>query len=235
METISNINIGTYNERFDISIPHKFIIEDMVSADKFYNKLKDFNVRTASSNNPTHLDSNMRYGDYENSFKDCVVFHNIKKDESMAQVITELIPLPKFRFFPKKIKDLRISRLYAGKALSGTNIHNHTKAFNYLVEGKKKWIMFPSNDHNRRALNSLNWNYGSIKESTLEWYDKNITILNNKITDLQIYIQNKKEVFYIPDGYYHAVINIEDSYGITYSTKKSMQRKMIKRSSERVK
>lgn len=224
METISNINIGTYNERFDLTTPHKFDVKDIVSPNEFSNALKDFNVCTASSNNPTKLDGNIIYSNYRKCSTNRVIFHDVKKDTSIASVITKLIPLPKWRFVPEDIKDLRISRLYAGKALSGTNIHSHTRAFNYLVEGKKKWIMFPSNEHNRRALNSLNWNYGSIKENTLEWYNKNIDVLDNNITELQIYIQNEKEVFYIPGGYYHAVINIEDSYGITYSMKKPLRR-----------
>jgi hypothetical protein len=199
-----------------------FVMKDMIGADVFLETLKDINVGVATSSNSTQLDSNdILLNFVQNTMqKDSskYVFHDITKDEIARKLIPSMIKIP--RFIPaKNMDELRICRLYAGAKFSGTNIHQHSAALNYLVSGQKLWLTFPYNEHNRMFIERNNMKYGQVKLKTLDWLVQNQHIIRHPkaVKGLKFFRQKRGEVAYVPPGCYHAVINLEDVLGITYS------------------
>ena len=199
-----------------------FVMKDMVDPETFLEAFKDIRVDIASSSNSTNLNA----VDYFKNFIDHVmkkdngkyVFHDISRDSRAKKIMPQLIPIP--RFIPARNMDaLRISRLYAGGKYSGTNLHNHSAALNYLVEGKKLWITFPFNEKNKLFVEKHNMKYGQVKDRTLDWLSQSAHLLTEEgqIDDLKFFIQKKGEVALIPAGCFHAVVNLTDVMGITYS------------------
>ena len=78
---------------------------------------------------------------------------------------------------------------------------------------------FPYNSSNNKFVEQNNMQYGKVKTSTLKWFLDSHQILQNanEITGMKVFIQQAKEVVYIPSGSHHAVVNLENSLGITYS------------------
>jgi hypothetical protein len=112
---------------------------------------------------------------------------------------------------------LRISRFYYGIKYSKCNIHNHSSALNYLFSEKKLWIIFPPINKNYVFLNTNKMLYGSITEKTINWFLENYELLKNNIINLQIFLQEQNEIVYIPNKYFHCVINLDTVSDITYS------------------
>ena len=196
-------------------------MQDLVDRDTFCDSLKSVEVNYANSSNATQLVASTNFGHFINrimpSDNEKYVFHNALKDDKAKVSIPNLIPIPRF-INKKKIEDLRISRLYAGGKYSGTNLHIHSCALNYLVSGTKLWIMFPNNEKNNSFVDRHKMRYGDIKESALSWFLKSHHLINrDSIDQLYLFKQNEKEVVYVPAGWHHAVINLNDSIGITYS------------------
>ena len=199
-----------------------FKMDNLVEPSIFLSSLKNIQVDIANSSNSTQTIESGTFSHFVEKVMinnhNKYVFHNVTQDKIARDIITKLIPIP--AFIPaKNVSQLRICRLYAGARYSGTNIHNHSAALNYLVSGKKLWITFPFNDHNRNFIFNNNMRYGQVRDTAQEWLIKNYDLLTspNAIDKLMFFIQEQGEVAYIPPGCYHAVINLEDVLGITYS------------------
>ena len=201
---------------------HLLTMPDLIAEGPFCSKLKEVEVQYAASGEATKLVGSLSFDEFIKRVmpKDNrkYVFHNILKDPIACSLIPQLIPIPSF-FKKKTIRDLRISRLFAGGKYSGTHLHIHSEALNYLVSGKKLWIMFPYSDKNNRFVETKNMRYGQIKTSAMQWFLDAYTELSEPgvLDELQVFIQHEKEVVYIPAGCHHAVVNLEDVIGITYS------------------
>lgn len=205
------------------------VIQDFVASDDFLKALKDIKVGVASSSNSTQLNSSDVFANFvqHSMLKDSskYVFHDVTKDTNARSIIPSMIPIP--RFIPARNMDqLRICRLYAGAKHSGTNIHQHSAALNYLVQGRKLWITFPFNEQNRQFIERHNMRYGQVKERAIEWLVQKQHILRqpNAIKGLKFFVQKRGEVAYVPPGCYHAVVNLEDVMGITYSWREQQPR-----------
>ncbi len=198
------------------------VIKDMVVEGHFLESLKDIRVGIATSSNSTKLELSDNFKNFvDNVMKkdnNKYVFHDVTKDEEARKIIPELIPLPVF-IPAKSVEQLRICRLYAGGKHSGTNIHQHSAALNYLVSGKKLWITFPFNEKNKIFIERNNMRYGQVKVPAINWLINNHgkLIKENAIKDLKFFLQKRGEVAYVPPGHFHAVVNLEDVTGITYS------------------
>ena len=201
---------------------HLLTMPDLIDEAPFCDNLKEIEVQYAVSGEATKLVGALCFDKFikrvmpkDNSK---YVFHNILKDPSACSLIPQLIPIPSF-FKKKSIHDLRISRLFAGGKYSGTHLHIHSEALNYLVSGKKLWIMFPYTDKNNQFVESKNMRYGQVKTSVMQWFlDAHSQLAEPGVLDgLQVFIQHEKEVVYIPAGCHHAVVNMKDVIGITYS------------------
>ena len=118
---------------------------------------------------------------------------------------------------PIKFENMRIARLYVGNEGTGSHIHNHSAAVNFLVHGLKVWILFPKTDKNTQFLRRNNILYGEIKENPLEWFERNEKTLTKNLEKVEIKLQQSGEVFLVPENYYHGVYNLTNVCGITYS------------------
>jgi len=157
---------------------------------------------------------NILYKDFiENKDNKKYIFHNILKNTDLFELIKKYIPLPK----EYENINLRISRFYSGCKYSGTNIHNHSKAINYLCNGIKLWIIFPNTYQNIIFLKNNNLNYMSNNSLPLNCFLENYNLLNKNIENISIIIQEESDAIFIPDFYFHSVINLDECYGITYS------------------
>lgn len=140
------------------------------------------------------------------------VFHNSLQDEIMFPIFRRLIPPP------QTTKIIRISRLYIGHKGSGTHVHNHSIAVNYLIQGRKLWFTFPFTEHNSQMLDNIIAKYGSItRTSVLDWLNMNYDYLLQNMTNFQTHTQEQGDCMMVPADYYHGVINLENVIGITYS------------------
>ena len=219
----NELNNITFENYENISISnlkkvHKITIKNTINKDTFVNQIKDFIVYFANSSNVTYINDKVIYKDFlENTDlnKNNYIFHNIRDDIKMMPVIEKLIPLPNINKI-KDIKDLRIARLYTGQKHTSVNIHTHSYALNYLISGKRIWVIIPNNKENNYYIQKNNFSYGSIKYSALDWFNNNYNDLKN-LEKISIFIQNEGEVIYIPNYYHQAVINLEDCIGISYS------------------
>lgn len=140
------------------------------------------------------------------------VFHDLYIDSYMFNIISNLIPLPKVNL------KMRISRLYVGSKGSGTHIHKHSVAINYLVDGKKLWFCFPNTDHNNRKLSEIKSHYGQIRDmTTVKWYETYSDFLKENMEGYQEFFQETGQFIIVPHHYHHGVINLSSVIGITYS------------------
>lgn len=202
--------------------PYKLVMENMVNKEVFVEKLNNFRVVYANTYNRMQFNRMVYFGFFiEKIMHEDVnnyVFHNVKSDPMFSTAMTELITIPDF-LPAKNMDDLRICRLYAGAKYSGTNLHAHSAALNYMISGKKLWILFPNNETTRAFVEKHKMKFGEVEEYTLDWFQRNYDNLMKHKNELylQIAIQNAKEVMYVPPSYYHAVINLDDVIGITYS------------------
>lgn len=202
--------------------PLTLVKKDMIKPEEFVDALADYQVHYALGSNSTQLvnaDKFRNFVEYSmliNSNK--YAFHNVTKDPEMMKIMPELIPIPKF--LPvQKMEDLRICRLYAGAKHSGTNLHAHSAALNFLVSGKKLWLTFPGNENNTVFVKDNKMQYGHVNDLALNWLYQNYELLSREgaIDELNIFIQSSGDVAYVPPGHFHAIVNLEDSVGITYS------------------
>lgn len=202
--------------------PHLLKMPELCDAKIFCAKLNKIEVQYSESGEATKLVGSLNFDQFVRTVmpKDNgkYVFHNILKDRRACNIIPQLIRIPKF-IKKNNMRDLRISRLYAGGKYSGTHLHIHSEALNYLVSGKKLWVMFPFSSKNNDFVDSNNMRYGQVKSTALQWFMDSYRLMTapNAIENLNIFIQEEKEVVYVPLGCHHAVVNLEDSIGITYS------------------
>ena len=228
MDKINNVKTLKYLNYEDIDLYDlgndicKIIIKNIISKKTLINNVKDFLVEISSEyGNVDIIDYtiNCTYIDFlkemHNKYSQYYIFHNIKKDINMKPIMEKLIPLP---YSIKLIDYLRISRLYTGAKHTGCHLHKHSSACNYLISGKKIWVIFPNLPINNNYVYQNNWVY-PLKSNELpkNWLKENYVNLKENILDLKIFVQYAGEVVFIPTNYFHAVVNLEDVYGITYS------------------
>ncbi len=143
--------------------------------------------------------------------KEFYVFHDSFKDKRFFRILNNILPAINTE------RQMRISRVYIGKEGTGSHIHNHTVAVNYLINGQKVWIIFPNTRRNMIFLKRHNFEYGCIKEEPLKWYTRHRDFLLNNLEDPKEIFQTTGDVIVIPDGYYHGVYNLSEVCGVTYS------------------
>jgi len=233
---IKIINTDNYFDiNIDYNIPIKYIVNEKIDKKCLQNNLLNYKLDWSLYGKSDIISGNILYKDFlentennqnamkvhrytpeftkENINSEKYIFHNILNNSQLFNLIQKYIPLPN-NILNKKI---RISRFYSGYKYSGSNIHNHTKALNYLIDGIKLWILFPNTSNNIKFLNENLLNYVSNNNTPLKCFLEYYNMFNKNIENISIIIQKENEVIYIPDYYFHSVINLEDSYGIIYS------------------
>lgn len=200
---ICNLNSNEVKKVKILNLPTLFEILDVFS---------DFIVEYSVGGISTKLINKIKLSDFVFNEMESLkyVFHNAYKDLGMFSKLSSMIP-------PLKLEHMRMSRMYVGGMGTGSHIHSHSVAINYLISGKKIWIIFPNSEFNTSFLNKNRMNYGQIREEPLSWFLKNKTFLLNSLQNAQILEQEEGTVMNVPADYYHGVYNLTKVFGITYS------------------
>ena len=110
---------------------------------------------------------------------------------------------------------------YAGNKNTGALPHHHQTAFNILVSGRKRWVLFETDTPMGAKLQdkySLDYPYGYFLNSK-HWFENeyNTTLAIHKKRGGEVYefIQEAGDVVLIPNQWSHTVLNLEESLGIT--------------------
>lgn len=114
--------------------------------------------------------------------------------------------------------------LIAGPARSGSIFHidpNQTNAWNCSIKGRKKWIFYPPNTCPPGVLSSIDGADVTVPLSTGEWLltfwsqhleaRKNPDISQRPLET----ICEPGELIFVPHGYWHMVINLDDTIALT--------------------
>ena len=95
------------------------------------------------------------------------------------------------------------AQFYAGEALSGAPAHYHAHALNALVDGKKRWLLFPPKDAAYSKLPAAHWLAAA-----------RLRDLRESGVDFLVCTQPKDAAIYVPSGWGHVVLNLEASVGV---------------------
>lgn len=106
---------------------------------------------------------------------------------------------------------------YIGNIFTGTHLHKHSKALNFLIYGKKLWVIIPPTNRNKKLIKENNWSYSNMKGNVHDFYEKNINNILKNFNNVFITYQNSGEIIFIPKNYYHLVLNFSENIGFTYS------------------
>mmetsp|Transcript_18899 Transcript_18899/g.24559 ORF Transcript_18899/g.24559 Transcript_18899/m.24559 type:complete len:411 (+) Transcript_18899:149-1381(+) len=113
-----------------------------------------------------------------------------------------------------------------GPERSGTTLHIDplaTAAWNTLIKGKKRWVLFPP-ETSKRVAKASSFRYRGEDDEASQYFMTMLRRLRrdakkypDKYPGLKIYefTQNEGETVFIPNGWWHAVLNLTDTVGIT--------------------
>jgi len=107
--------------------------------------------------------------------------------------------------------------LLIGPKGSGSAFHkdpNTTSAWNGLLVGKKKWIMYPPHIIPPGATPSEDEETVTVPLSLMEWYSNFYKFKNQKVRPAECVLQ-PGELLFIPNGWWHSAINLEESIAVT--------------------
>lgn len=212
-----NLIVSNVENYADIDIDYKTTniylikINNLITFDMIYNIVKDISVRYSISGNSKFPDGEIIYSDYINNLNmhmNKYIFDTtINSKLENIQMIYDIIPLPKNHPINNRIT------LYSGQAYTGTHFYMYENVYNYLIKGKKIWIVLNDKndyiDDSNILINNVN---------AIDWFINNINYYS-KNPNISIFIQNEGEVVFIPNTKYHFTLNLEPSYGIFYESR----------------
>lgn len=105
-----------------------------------------------------------------------------------------------------------------GPAGSGSSFHidpNSTSAWNAVIKGSKKWILFPPDVVPPGVHPSPDGAEVASPVSIIEWFMNFYNATKNWEKRPIECVCNAGEVIFVPNGWWHLVINLEDSIAIT--------------------
>ncbi|KAL6508424.1 Arginine-specific demethylase jmj22 [Orobanche hederae] len=105
-----------------------------------------------------------------------------------------------------------------GPAGSGSSFHidpNSTSAWNAVVRGSKKWILFPPDVVPPGVHPSPDGAEVACPVSIIEWFMNFYNATKSWEKGPVECVCNAGEVIFVPNGWWHLVINLEDSVAIT--------------------
>jgi len=192
-----------------------FQVRNKPSYINFKNAIKDLELCWTKNGDSYLTVGKIKYENFLNEMQfaktDKYIFDiNIEYNEKVKRIIN-YIPCPDLYFLNKERPNVSI---YAGVKNTGTKIHHHHEAVNYLILGKKIWIIFPNNENNAKICT----NQFVDNSSSISWLFTNIKHLKNNIDGLSIFVQHSGEIVFIPKRFFHATINLENSHGFVYSS-----------------
>ncbi|XP_049849367.1 uncharacterized protein LOC126318595 [Schistocerca gregaria] len=105
-----------------------------------------------------------------------------------------------------------------GPARSGSTFHkdpNSTSAWNALIRGKKLWIMYPPEVVPPEVYPSRDQAEVTTPVSVMEWMVRFFKKAQRRTDAYKICIQRPGEIVYIPNGWWHQVVNLEECVAVT--------------------
>ena len=103
-----------------------------------------------------------------------------------------------------------------GPKRSASSFHidpNGTSAWNAVIRGAKRWIMFPPGISPPGVYASDDGADVSQPVSLVEWY---LEFFDDELMEKSIqFTAHRGDVVFVPSGWWHAVINLEDTIAIT--------------------
>jgi hypothetical protein len=143
------------------------------------------------------------------------VFNTVKEPfahdvEEHPFLIAEAIP-PHYYHSPHHINGY--FELALGPALSGAHMHSHQAAWNALISGKKRWAMSdlvqdidfkPLDDGKGESVPALQW-----------FQEKLLPLQQEPRCRIYEFEQAAGELVFVPDEYFHAVVNLEPGVAVS--------------------
>jgi hypothetical protein len=109
------------------------------------------------------------------------------------------------QFFDPELHE-RFSRYFlVGSRMSGINYHSHTDAYNGLVHGRKRWLVYSHHAMPQPPFRE----YG-----TLRWVREVLGNLPAGQRPLEC-MQSEGDLIYVPEGYWHATVNLGETVGVS--------------------
>ncbi|KAI5954286.1 hypothetical protein KGF54_002061 [Candida jiufengensis] len=108
--------------------------------------------------------------------------------------------------------------LIMGSKRSGSTFHkdpNSTSAWNVSIQGRKLWIMLPPTTTPPGVSTDDDESEVTSPISIAEWVISGFYNDSTRLDDVKIGISFPGECMYVPSGWWHSVINIDDSIAIT--------------------
>lgn len=106
---------------------------------------------------------------------------------------------------------------------SGTLPHNHGDAFNFLVFGRKSWVMFDADPTTSPNGYNLLLQYNKkypVGAHSSEWFASELLNIGKKKIHYYNFIQEPGEIVYIPHRYAHTVLNLDEVMGLVIEKKR---------------
>lgn len=107
--------------------------------------------------------------------------------------------------------------LIVGPKRSGSTFHldpNSTSAWNAVIKGSKKWILFPPGVTPPGVFPSEDGGEVTTPLSIVEWFINYYNQIDKQMKCLECVV-NEGEMIFIPNRWWHSVINLEDTIALT--------------------
>lgn len=126
--------------------------------------------------------------------------------------IRELMPILNFN------RETLSFKLYVGNQNTGSHVHYHSPAANFLLYGLKLWWLFPKTDKNTKVMTEMGYSKSiPIMKTVRRWVADHGDYIKSNVEDLVIIKQNPGEVLIIPNKFYHLIINLEPTIGVVHA------------------
>ena len=209
-------SVKEYSDSINIfkeNVPILIILIDLITKKDFINFFGNNIFYYSSGGNSTYLNGKISLNNnLLNLNKKKYIFSDII-DTNLFEIMNFIIPKPNIN------GKFLVNRIYCGCRGTGSHFHHHPNATNYLISGKKLWVIFPPTISNYKFY-LANMQYGTVNEEDLSlWLNKNLSNILDNCTNCKIFIQEQGSVMYIPNNFLHFVLNLTEVIGITYSWK----------------
>ncbi|CAM9982678.1 unnamed protein product [Ectocarpus sp. 8 AP-2014] len=167
----------------------------------------------------------LRYMDHQTDDSPLYIFDSHFDDHEVAKGLLEDFFVPDY--FPDDLFSLVGERrrppyrwFLVGPKRSGTSVHIDplgTSAWNTVVSGRKLWVLFPPHVDKNVAKGKDVIRQGEDDEPINYFVDLLPRIRRKHGNSIKIYefVQYPGDTVFVPGGWWHAVLNLEDSVAIT--------------------
>ncbi|KAK7102585.1 uncharacterized protein [Littorina saxatilis] len=148
-----------------------------------------------------------RISQEKNSTSGLPMYYIFDRDFYYDSSLPATIRLPPYFPSDKKQQD---SIFFLGASGSGVVFHKHADTWNGVVFGKKRWFLYPMH---HTPPGGVHHGY-----SILDWFELVYPNLTAEQRPLEC-VQEGGEILYLPEGFYHATLNIGDTIAVALQNK----------------